>query len=129
MKIEVPKDSVDDVVKRYFWLAWKAAGGTLGMGALQDRPGSMEDDVFQNVLTGRGLSWPRPPYTSSLRADYVFGRMLKVGIETEGGILEASDGDADPEYQAWSHKYKSPADLLVAAVGEVIETEQAETGA
>lgn len=131
MKREIPREWLDIVAKRFFWLAWKAAGGPFGSGYLQNNPCATEEEVFTNVISS-GDYPGKPIHNSSeggLRADYVFGRMLKVGFHWDGNAMEVLDKNAQPEYQAWAHTYESPAALLDAAIREIVGAEEAQAGA
>lgn len=116
MKIKVPSDKVQEVVKQFFWVAYCACGGTSGLGFLQDRAGISPDAVLRNVQTagdyggGFGRNDPKHPY-----GDYVFGRMMKTGIKIEGDILEIRDDKPRRDYQGWCRVYDSYEALLRAA--------------
>ncbi len=128
MKREIVKEKMEAVMKRYFWLAWQAAGGTFGAGWVQDHPSGTEDEVYNNVLTAGDYPGPARSRPNHLVADYVFGRMLKLGIRWEDNILEVQDGKAQIDYQAWGCKYASEAVLLDAAIKEIVgATEQEAT--
>lgn len=127
MKVKVDADKVQEVVKQYFWLAWQACGGPMGMGFLQDRSGVGPDQVLSNVqragdYQGGGLFGRK---ASEPYGDYVFGRMMKTGIKINGDVLEISDNQPRGDYQAWARQYRSYHDLLTAAcvaAGSSMET-------
>lgn len=116
MKVTIPANAVQDVVKQYFWLAWLACGNSFGMGMLQNRPGATIEDVWKNVLTkgdypgGFGRDNPNRPY-----GDYVFGRMMKTGLEIEGNTIKIRDDVPSPSYNAWCRVYPTHEALLDAA--------------
>lgn len=110
-----------ELVKRAFFLAYNACGGSLGMGIFQARTSVTEDQVWQNVLTrgdyggGFGNDRPERPY-----GDYVFGRMMKMGCEfnESKGTVDISDSPTRWDYQGWSGVYKTYEALFVAAATE-----------
>lgn len=116
MKIKVPTDKVQEVVKQFFWIAYCACGGTSGLGFLKERSGVTPEQVLQNVMSdgdypgGGFLTNPKHPY-----GDYVFGRMMKTGIKIEGDILEIRDDKPRRDYQGWCRVYDSYEALLKAA--------------
>lgn len=121
MRYQVGGD-VQEFAKQMFYIAWKACGGTLGMGFLQDKPGATADDVLNNIF-GWG-DYPGPSHHpnrdegTALRADYVFGRMMKITATLGSDWIELPDDDPAPDYQAWCRKYRSYKDLLHATAEE-----------
>jgi len=108
------------VAKRMFYLAWKACGGTTGLGFLQDRPEATENEIW-SVVTGQITSdYPTPageilkPY-----GDYVFGRMMKFGVEINDNYIIVSDSQPRMDYQSWCVRYSSYQALAEAARKEV----------
>lgn len=108
------------LAKRVFWLAYQASGGPSGMGIFQARNNATEEDVWDNVCTAGdyphgqnvpGFIEPKRPY-----ADYVFGRMMKVGLTLTEDSVEIQDRLATHDYQSWARKYPYFSDLLIAAV-------------
>jgi hypothetical protein len=129
MRFKVERENLDVLVSRFFYLLWKACGGPVGMGILQDisrlgplQPDEEEKHVIQMVLGGgdNGINFGRGLY-----ADYIFGRMMKVGMrfpdgaEGDSATIEVDDGPARPDYQGWSVTYSTAADGLRAAAKEV----------
>lgn len=122
--ISVTGHKPSDVVKRAFFLAWQACGGTFGLGFLQDRPGANEEDVWNNVCT-------RGDYYGGLTTfgvdrgeaygDYVFGRMMKLSMsfDDDKGTVSVSSREPNPEYQGWSATYPTYTALVQAAVGSL----------
>lgn len=109
-----------NVVKRAFFLAYEACGGTFGRGAFQARSNATEEDVWKNVLT-RGdyagmfpIDEPNRPY-----GDYVFGRMMKLTCEFNGNQITIRDDVPRLDYQAWCGKYPSYLNLFEAAAKEL----------
>ena len=126
MKIEVNVEKMNEVVKEFFWLAWKASGKELGMGVFQAHPTATKEEVYENVVTAGDYcgGFNRP--AGHLYADYVFGRMLKVGliiIDPSSVLstctLEVKDVPPKKDYQGWSKVYSTYEDLLRAAIKEV----------
>ena len=110
------KATVLDVVKRVFFLAYKACTGPVGMGHLQARSNVTEDDVWHNVL--RHGDYPGDVTDElnpeeGLYADYVFGNMMKLHVQwTDEEVLDTS-------YQSWGEVYPSYASLVKAAIKSV----------
>ena len=104
------------LAKEMFWLAWNACGGPSGMGWLQDAPSATRDDIWNNIVgagdyPGQFRSQPDiRPY-----ADYVFGRMMKFGVEIEEDGVSFRDTELRSDYQAWCRVYKTMEDLANAA--------------
>lgn len=90
------------------------------MGFLQDRPDFTEQEVFSNVIRSGDYALPIHGGNNRTYADYVFGRMMKLGINVtrngEDYDLEVSDNPAKPDYNSWASTYNSPADVLDAAL-------------
>lgn len=103
-----------------FWLAWQACGGPLGMGVLQDHPSASEDEVWNRVIESGDYamnhdSRPWAPY-----GDYVFGRMMKLGLTIYGSSINVPDQELRSDYQAWAVKYPTYPSLLDAAATEIL---------
>jgi hypothetical protein len=113
----------DPVVKRMFYLAWKAVGGPSGMmGFLQDRGEADEDAVWENVQTSGDYLFgrePDPATPGKAHGDYVFGRMMKMCVNWSGDTITVSDYELRRDYQAWCDEYKTYADLAKAAAHEL----------
>lgn len=115
------------VVKRAFFLAYNACGGTSGMGMLQARSNVTEDQVWKNVCThgdypGGVLNGMADASKGDAYGDYVFGRMMKLGIQFDpsAGTIEISDSAPRADYQGWSgRKYPSYKALVDAAAAEI----------
>lgn len=110
-------ETIHKVVKRMFWLGWKACGGALGMGIFQDEPGATEDEVFANVENRGDYPGMRGHKLGNLSGDYVFGRMMKldVSFSNDDGTVSVSGYETDIEYQSWSGKYPTYMNLLEVA--------------
>jgi len=104
------------VAKEAMWLAWQAAGGTSGMGALRNNPTAMKDDVWDNAYNEKDYSGVRNAHGFDVRGDYVFGRMLKLTIHRPTATtIDVPDHLPHREYQAWCGKYPTYAALFDAA--------------
>jgi hypothetical protein len=107
------------VVKKAFYLAWVACGGPVGMGFLQNNPGADIDSVWNNVQSAGdypgGASLHRQEKGSAY-GDYVFGRMMKLGLNWNEDSVTFTDAQPRPDYQAWCRKYKTYKDLVEAAI-------------
>lgn len=119
-------DNPEQVVRRAFWLAWQACGGTAGMGFFQDRPGADEESVWKNVRSagdyGRGGMITNPDKPGEAYGDYVFGRMMKLGLKWDADGVECRDDIPRIDYQEWCHKYPSFAVLVNAAIADLGKT-------
>jgi hypothetical protein len=110
------KDKVEviEVLKEALWLAWKAAGGTSGMGFLQDNPDATKEDVWDRVHNpGDYVVATSQP--QMLHADYVFGRMLKLRVEYTDTTITVDDAPPRRDYQSWCGEYRTYDELLTAA--------------
>ena len=115
------KADVIPLVKRMYWLAWQACGGTIGSGFLQDQPGATEDQVWKNVLTnGDYASNPRDK-PGKAYGDYVFGRMMKLGVQFDekNKTVTVTNAATAIDYQAWSGQYATYEGLLLSAANEL----------
>lgn len=109
-----------EVVKEALWLAWKA-GHVMGMGVLQMNPGATKEDVWNHetmsplgsdiVIGGTG--------PGRLRADYVFGKMMKLTIEWDSEGVTVPDSVPRSDYQSWSYKYPTYERLIKEAVNNL----------
>jgi hypothetical protein len=99
-----------------YWLAWRACGGPAGMGFMSDRAGVEREDVWQAV-SGQSLTDYCLPQGKQLEpyGDYVFGRMMKMGLKIKPDCVEWRDSPLSTEYEAWSRRYPTYMDLAKAA--------------
>lgn len=118
MEIIAPPEgkTVEQLVSRIYWLAFKACGGPMGMGVLQDRPGIDEAAVAKNVATNGDYVFNPGSRPGRVYGDYVFGRMMKLGIEFTSEGVKVSDSVPRIDYQAWCGRYPTYRDLIKAAV-------------
>ncbi len=107
------------VAKRAFWLAWQACGGPRGMGFLQDRPDATEDDVWANARSDQDYPGGRHDKSGSAYGDYVFGRMMKMGLEFTEDTVSYRDGALRLDYEAWCGKYRDYEALVMAAMEDL----------
>jgi hypothetical protein len=114
----VEHENPTELAKEIFWLAWQACGGPMGMGFLQDRSGVTRDDVWGNVNNAGDYPMnhnkANEPY-----ADYVFGRMMKVGVTILKDGIEMRDFEPRADYQSWCRTYRTVEDLVNKAVENV----------
>lgn len=103
-----------EVVKEMFWLAYQASF-VVGMGLLQKRNDVTKEQVFDNLVNS--ADYPRRHNFAKdyYYADYVFGRMMKLGLTVEEGAISIKIEDVDPEYQSWGQKYPTYEALFLAA--------------
>ena len=127
MQISVPDKSMTEaVVKRAFYLAWKACGGPTGMGFMQNRPEADEDAVWKNVSERGDYAFTQRAVDDAKRqieqgtayGDYVFGRMMKLRIKWNSatGVIDVSDSTPTLDYEAWCGKYRTHSALIEAAI-------------
>jgi hypothetical protein len=121
----VPAEKTTDVVKRMFYIAWKACGGPMGMGFLRDRgPAQSEDEIWANVCNAGDYPGQRtfdPGKSGEAYGDYVFGRMMKMGVgfNPSTGAITTRDSELRIDYQSWCMAYPTYRVLLDAAANEV----------
>lgn len=97
-----------------FWLAWQACPGPCGMGIFQNKPSATKDSVWNNI-TNQGdypcnFNHPSEPY-----ADYVFGRMMKLGLEIRVDGIEIREFEPRSDYQSWCRTYPTVQKLVDTA--------------
>ena len=121
MKIEVPEGvSSEAIVKRMFWLGWNACGGPLGMGFIQDKPETTEDQVWEGVQSASDYPGPGHSKPGKAYGDYVFGRMMKMMVAYTEDSIELNDFEPQADYQAWCVKYPTYRALAQAAIDELM---------
>ena len=110
----------EKVAKRAMFLAWQASG-VFGMGSLQDRGPSMtEEDVWTNIQTAGDYPTKINSRSNEAFADYVFGRMMKVGFQYGPDYISWHDKiEPRPSYQSWCLKYPSIHILVNAALDDL----------
>ncbi len=110
-----------EVAMEMVWLAWKACGGPLGLGFLQDRPDATEEEVWLAMVGAHdygGIGCKGAP-TGEVNADYVFGRMMKLYFEYGEDFVDVREDDPKPDYQAWCREYPSYEALAKVAIESV----------
>lgn len=114
------KSDVIPLVKRIYWLAWLACFGTQGAGFLQDRPGATEDEVWNNILNYGDYAGNPNLKPGKVYGDYVFGRMMKLGVEFNEAkkTVTVPDRETAIDYQGWSGQYPTYKALLEAAIAD-----------
>lgn len=123
MKVTITTSKVtrEQLLKRIFFMLYEACGGPLGMGFLQARSDATEGDVWNNVATGAdypGDHLAKEFNSGRIYGDYVFGRMMKWGIELcqDEKSFTVHDREFDPEYQGFARTYPSNKSILDAAM-------------
>lgn len=125
MDVRIECKTPEAAVKRAFWLAWQACGGTMGAGFLQNNPNAGEDDVWNQASNrgdypgGNAFGSNKP---GNVYGDYVFGRMMKLGLKWDETGIEFTDSAPRSDYQAWCRKYPTYQALIEAAVGELAKS-------
>ena len=105
-------------LRAFFFLAYRAAGGATGMGTFQARSDVTPAQVLDNVRNSGDYPGESQNTDEHIHADYVFGRMLKVGLRVEGDEIIVASGEARPDYQGWARTYPKYEDLVKAAADE-----------
>lgn len=129
MRLKLKKQDVDRFLKRLFYKAYLSSS-VLGMGILQQRPNASEDDVWQNVQGSGDYAINWNTNDKKIRADYVFGRMMKLDTEKiSEDEIEITPDKGKPDYQSWCRTYPTTQSLCRAVAQsldieiEIIETE------
>lgn len=122
MKIECANPA--EVAKEAFWLAWQACGGPLGMGRLQDNAGADKESVWNCVFNkGDYPGGNAGPGTANrpgdVYGDYVFGRMMKLGIRWDEAGVTVDDHPPRGDYQSWCRKFPTYEALVRAAIASL----------
>jgi hypothetical protein len=124
MKYSTSVYAGERVARRMVFLAWKACGGSIGMGVLQDR-GEQDEDAVWRQAYGR---WDYPGgrelrglAEGEVEADYVFGRMMKLVLKFGPDWVETRNDDFPPrpDYQSWCRQYPTYKALFDAAVASL----------
>lgn len=123
MKIRLETTDPEAFVKRAYKLAYDACGGPFGMGILQARGQAGEEDVFRNVISnadyprsGESVRHAERAKNGDFYGDYVFGRMMKLGMRIREGVVEIWDGNWDREYNAFIGEYPNGEALTKATL-------------
>lgn len=106
----------EQVAKRILFLAYQASQ-VVGMGHFQKKDGVSEQEVWEQCYDARDYGGFGPKgKPGRLSADYVFGRMMKLGITwTEGSVCVPGER-VSPDYQSWCTVYRTADDLIAAAL-------------
>jgi len=119
----VKTNQPEELAKEIFWLAWQACGGPQGMGWLQDSPNANKECVWDNIINAGdypgNFQNAKRPY-----ADYVFGRMMKFGVEFKSDGLEVPEKELRPDYQSWCYIYPTIKDLVNHAMSNLGMTQR-----
>lgn len=89
-----------EVAKTAMLLAYKACGGTTGLGFLSASSIETIEDLDPHVTIEP--YWKNKTF-SSISADYLAGRMMKTAIHynDDTGIIEVDNFPPRPDYQGW----------------------------
>lgn len=122
--VHVPADRAQDVAKRMLFLAWKACGRSFGMGFLQDRgPDQTEDQVWQSAVNRDDYQGIGRRQDNRVYADYVQGRMMKLGLSWGEVGVTCFDGDSklpwSLDYQGFAGTFPNFEALARAACEEL----------
>jgi hypothetical protein len=97
------------LARRVFWLAYQASI-PMGMGCLHMTNTETEDSIWaqitQGIVCGQKLK---------LYADYICGRMMKLGLMIDNCTVSHTGGNLNSDYQSWSTTYLGIPDLFSAA--------------
>jgi hypothetical protein len=117
MKITTTTNT-DLLVRRALFLAWKASR-VVGMGAFQDRgPEQTEDDVWKAAFNNEdypGGNLFNKNKTGKIYADYVMGRMMKIGFEWKEGEVSCNNDLWKRDYQSFCRTYPNFQTLIESA--------------
>ena len=107
----------EKLAKRIMYLAWKASR-CLGLGFLQDRGEQNEEEVWASMMGRRdyGGFLANTNQTGDVYADYVNGRMMKLGIKWSEGEISLNNDNFDREYQSFARLYPTAQSLFDKAV-------------
>src|SRR6266446_1478173 len=94
----------------------------MGMGILQSHDRATKEEVLANVQD-KG-DYPKganeiPGFADKpgeMYGDYVFGRMMKLGLQWGKDFVEFRDSVPRPDYQSWCRKYPTYEALIQAAI-------------
>ena len=115
-------DEAVRLARKVFHLAYNSSE-VMGMGFLQARNSVTEEQIFENVRTrGDYPDHPNANQNLDLYADYVFGRMMKVGCKIEGDTVVSNHAPSDKpraDYQSWAINFKTYGSLFEAAMKSV----------
>jgi hypothetical protein len=118
----------EEVVKEAMWLGWQTCGREFGMGVFQANPNANKDAVWDCVYNRRDYPGGNTMTFSNttnrpgkVYADYVFGRMMKVGFEWDTTSIMFRDEAPRSDYQAWSRKFPNYEALVRAAIANLTE--------
>ncbi len=122
MKFRVIGATPETIVRRAMFLAWKSSRA-VGFGVLQNRGSEQsEDQVWKSMFnredypSGNEYGDNKP---GKVYADYVQGRMMKVGFRWDAETIGVNGGEWRSDYQSFCHAYPNAFLLLTAAASEV----------
>lgn len=121
MIVKVGGKTGEEIAKRMMFLAYEAAQ-VFGMGAMQAVDGATEEQVWERIVTNADrLVSTAPRQTTTISADYCYGRMMKIGCEVRGDHIEIiGPSKFTRDYQSWCHKYPTANDLGAAVIASLV---------
>lgn len=112
--------------KRMMFLAYEGINGPTGMGVFQARNNVTEEQVWNNVINmGDYPVGLVNPGRGRIYGDYVFGRMMKFGVEITDTVVSFSDAKLRPDYQGFARKYRTSEELASTALASLDLTAEA----
>ena len=107
--------NVEDVMKRMMFLAYEASE-IIGMGIKQAKMGATEEEVWSQCVMKSEDGYTRA------NADYVFGRIMKLGMAGCKEKIEIFDPeDIRPERQSWCMEYETCEVLFKKAIEDLLK--------
>jgi hypothetical protein len=122
--ITTNKVTREQLLRRTFFMLYTACGGPLGMGFLQAKDSATEDDVWNNVARAGDYPGDRGAKQfarGAIYGDYVFGRMMKWGVDlsSDKKSFTVRDAPFNPEYQGFARTYPNQKAIFDAAMKEL----------
>ncbi len=104
MTTETTVSKNETLARRIFWLAYEASI-PMGLGVLHYTDKETEDTVWKHASKRDGF----------VSGDYIFGRMMKIGITWDNEKLNVTPSRLSPDYQSWCARYPTVGALVTAA--------------
>lgn len=125
-RVKVEGGRAEDLLKRALFIAYNACGAPGGMGVLQamrlNGEAPSEERVWKCIV-GREDYGGFQASKTRIYADYVFGRMMKIGAEiVSEDVLEFGhdlDGHLRPDYQGFARRFPTIRKLIEQAAEEL----------
>lgn len=113
MKIKISGTTNEQFIKRMYFLAYQNSR-VMGLGALRAVSEATEDAIFKNIDDHGDYAMKLGIKKNEYYADYVFGRMMKLGCSIEDDCIIITDKVYAPDYQSFARVYKDASALLNA---------------